>query len=82
MNPKKDSFQKSVEETSNRKCGNSTKAKIRCGYCNRGFHLEHAWMKSIIYQMEHVLQQNNLGGQVSKNAKKKALENLLNDKDK
>jgi hypothetical protein len=32
--------------------------------------------------MEHVLQQNNLGGQVSKNAKKKALENLLDDKEK
>jgi len=56
MNPKKDSFQKSVEETSNRKCGNSTKAKIRCGYCNRGFHLEHAWMKKKIDHMACIIQ--------------------------
>jgi hypothetical protein len=30
--PKKDSFHKSVEETSNPKRGNSTKDKVKCGY--------------------------------------------------
>jgi hypothetical protein len=46
------------------------------------FMIEHACMKNTIDQMAHILQHNNLGGQVLKNARKKEVENPPNDKGK
>jgi hypothetical protein len=39
-------------------------------------------MKKTIDQMECILQENNLGGQVAENARKKEVENPLDDKEK
>jgi len=81
-NPKKDSFHKSSRETFDPKRGKSTKNKVICGYWNRGFHAKHAYMKNTIEQMAHILQHNNLGGQVLENSWKKEVENPSDDKGK
>jgi hypothetical protein len=55
---------------------------VKCGYCNRGFHPEHACMKKTIDQMAHTLQQNNLGGHIPENARKKDVEKPPDDRGK
>jgi len=55
---------------------------VKCGYYNRGFLPELSCMNKTIDEMTHILQQNNLGGHILKNARKKDVEKILDDRGK
>ena len=40
--------------------GNQGKEKVKCSYCGKGFHLEHACMKNNIDEMNSLLERNNI----------------------
>ena len=51
--------------------GNQGKEKIKCSYCRKGFHPEHACMKKKLDEMNSLLERNNIN--LSKSVRKEII---------
>jgi hypothetical protein len=76
---KKEWYIKPFTDASGSKGENERKGE-KCTYCQKGFHLEYAFMQKKIDLMSQILQQNNLGDCIHEGAKKKKLEDLNSKK--
>jgi hypothetical protein len=74
--PKKDGYSKPFNDFSGSKGGKSKQGK-KCGYCNRGNHLESTCMKKQIDLMAQILEKNNLGDFIPEVSKKKSKDQAL-----
>ena len=57
--------------------GNQGKEKVKCSYCRKGFHPEHAYMKKKLDDATSLLDRNNINILESSGGKKIKIENTI-----